>query len=456
MCGFFLLASTSKESLAQGLRKQEAISQTITPRGPDALSIYAQDGLLAMHTHLRITGYQAQPLLFSDGVALYNGEIYNEYEKIAQNIKYSDASTLLDILECEGVDGVAALDGEFAICVYSPRNRTVSIATDCFGTKPVYYSARPGQVAVGSYNDTILAYDITLNVIRVPSNTLLVIDVETGRLLRSITLWHFDFSNQTECTYDKWIEAFAISIKKRTSSFGQRYYVPLSSGYDSGLIASFLMDMSVDFKCYSVPYLEETNIIDKRVQILHRKGIETHLLQISVEQYQAMHEYLKSNLGYYPLIAEDFEVRNFPDPDFRNVPGYVAAAIICQNARLDQRLIQLSGQGADEILTDYSTGSMKMSEIKGNWDNVISPWKNLHQGWNAVFLGGTERISGLFGIETRYPFLDRELVQSFINIKPKLKSVTFKGPIAKYFDLIKFPYIEQKQGFAGFDVSKLT
>ena len=72
-------------------------------------------------------------------------------------------------------------------------------------------------------------------------------------------------------------------------------------------------------------------------------------------------------------------------------------------AREDGYVISLSGQGADEIITDYSTGSMKMSELKGEWSNLRKPWKNFF-GWNKIFLGATERISGLFGIETRYLF----------------------------------------------------
>jgi asparagine synthetase B (glutamine-hydrolysing) len=455
MCGFFLLASTSPMALLQGRSQLDDICRTIGPRGPDARSVYEQQGVMAVHTHLRITGYQTQPLLYSGGIAVYNGEIYNEYEQIAANVKYSDANTLLNLLETEGIDGLGVIEGEFALCLYDPRDNTVAIATDTFGTKPVYFAARQGLVAVGSYNDTLIAYDPSLQVIRVPSNTLLVIDVSSGQVKRSSSLWQFDFSHQTNESYEAWVEAFLSSIRKRTAGNGQRYYVPLSSGYDSGLIASSMLGSGVDYQCYSVPYLEDDEIIARRVEILREQGVATRLLDISPEEYRQMHGYLRDNLGYYALIAEDFPDENFPDPDFRNIPGYVAAAIICRMARSDGRLIQLSGQGSDEILTDYSTGSMRMSELKGNWSQLNKPWKNLHQGWNAVFLGGTERISGLFGIETRYPFLDRSVAQAFINLKPELKEARFKGPVARYFDEIGFPYVERKQGFAGFDVKRL-
>lgn len=455
MCGFFLLASTLEASMERGRSRMEAIARTITPRGPDAKCVYEQRGVLAMHTHLRITGFQVQPLLFDKGIAIYNGEIYNEYERIAADLKYSDANTLLNLLNAEGIDGLGVLEGEFAICVYHPDDKTVCIVTDTFGTKPVYYACSPGEIVVGSYNDTLLDFDSSLVPIRVPANTLLVIDVPSGQVIRSESVWDFDFSRQNDESYDLWIDCFKTSIKKRTAARGQKYYVPLSSGYDSGLIASALMGSGVDFSCYSVPYLEDGDTIRQRVKQLNSYGVSTTLMEISSDEYRDMNAYLHTNLGYYGLIAEDFEEENFPDPDFRNVPGYVAAALICQSARRDGRLVQLSGQGSDEILTDYCTGSMRMSEFKGDWRKLKRPWKNLHQGWNAVFLGGVERISGLFGIETRYPFLDRALVQSFINLKPEIKATRFKGPIAKYFDQVGFPYVEKKQGFAGFDVRKL-
>ncbi|MEB3210130.1 MAG: asparagine synthase-related protein [Leptolyngbyaceae bacterium] len=455
MCGFFLLASTPSSNISLDYDRISRISSTIDPRGPDARCVYEQKGLLAIHTHLRINGYSIQPLLFSDGVAVYNGEIYNEWQRIAQDPLYSDANTLVDLLESEGIDGLPQLDGEFAICVYLPGRRMVCIITDTFGTKPVYYCARPGQIAVGSYDSTLLEYDSSVEPIRVPANTLLVIAIDSGALVRSQTAFKFDFSLQTADSYDPWIDAFSASLKKRTSCRNQQYFVPLSSGYDSGLIAATLSDWNAKFRCYTVPYLEDESILRQRIEILRTRGTFTTWMDISREDYLSMSSYMHSSLSYYRLSASDFGEENFPDPDFRNVPGYVAAALICSAARSDGYLIQLSGQGSDELLTDYSTGSMRMSELKGDWRNLAGPWKNLHAGWNSIFLGATERICGLFGIETRYPFLDRALAQTFINLSPGLKELRFKAPIATYFDRVNYPYTDRKQGFAGFNLSQI-
>lgn len=88
--------------------------------------------------------------------------------------------------------------------------------------------------------------------------------------------------------------------------------------------------------------------------------------------------------------------------------------------------------------------------MKGNWENVTGPWKNFYGGWNRLFLGGNERISGHFGIETRYPYLDFDVVQEYLNLHPKLKQQTYKAPITNRLSELGFPQHERKLGFAGF------
>lgn len=454
MCGFFMAASEETCFKRRVFDRLNFINETIDPRGPDARSYYEQEGLFAIHTHLRITGFQAQPLLYNSGVIIYNGEIYNEWKNSLNDPNYSDAKTLQEVITGGGINALEDLDGEFAIAIYDSLAKTVTICTDTFGTKPVYYSARPGEVVVGSYDATIRAFDEGLRSFRVPANTLLVLDVETGTLISRRSLFKFDFSRQIAQDYDQCLHFLDLSLRKRTANSSIRYFVPLSGGHDSGFIAANLMDKGVHYECYSVPYLEDRDVLLKRIEILAANQIRTNVMELKAEEVQRMRLLLHEKLSIYRLIAPDFEEGNFPDPDFRNVPGFIATAIICERAKREGRKVQLSGQGSDEILTDYSTGSMRMSELKGNWTGLNKPWKNLMSGWNAVFLGASERIAGLFGIETRYPFLDRDLVQAFINLTPKLKSAKYKGPISDYFDKIKFPYTDKKQGFAGY-VSRL-
>ena len=141
----------------------------------------------------------------------------------------------------------------------------------------------------------------------------------------------------------------------------------------------------------------------------------------------------------------------------RILSGYIASAIIHQKARETGRFISLSGQGADEIYADYFNphANPSMSELKGHWDRIEGPWKNFYGGWNQVFLGAGERIAGLFGIETRYPFLDSAAVQEFLFLHPRLKAQYYKAPITNRLRELDFPYHERKFGFAGYDESQM-
>ena len=56
-----------------------------------------------------------------------------------------------------------------------------------------------------------------------------------------------------------------------------------------------------------------------------------------------------------------------------------------------------------------------------------------------------EFTSGIFGIETRYPFLDKFVVQEFLNLSVNLKNKMYKAPLADYFEKYSYPYDKGKK-----------
>ena len=50
-----------------------------------------------------------------------------------------------------------------------------------------------------------------------------------------------------------------------------------------------------------------------------------------------------------------------------------------------------------------------------------------------------ESITGGFGIEGRYPFLDRKVVQEYLNLVPELKNKEFKAPITNFLEANNYP-----------------
>jgi hypothetical protein len=58
-----------------------------------------------------------------------------------------------------------------------------------------------------------------------------------------------------------------------------------------------------------------------------------------------------------------------------------------------------------------------------------------------------ECIAGSLGIETRYPFLDRKVVQEYLNLSPDLKNQAYKSPLKNYLFKNSYPFSEEKIGF---------
>ena len=140
----------------------------------------------------------------------------------------------------------------------------------------------------------------------------------------------------------------------------------------------------------------------------------------------------------------------------------VGLSIICDNAKKNGSKIMLSGSGADEILCDYAKNGKKimqhscfngvfpddLSKILNNDPTKKMIWKSFYHGTMRDYLSKDEFISGVHGIEGRYPYLDKEVVQEFLNLKKELKNNAYKGPLEYIMKKYKYPYEDKKIGFS--------
>ena len=117
-------------------------------------------------------------------------------------------------------------------------------------------------------------------------------------------------------------------------------------------------------------------------------------------------------------------------------------------------MIYLSGSGADEIFSDYGYNGIKHfrhSTIGGKFPEdleTVFPWKNFFDNTQRAYLMKEEYVSGSHGIEGRYPFLDKEVVQEFLWLKPELKNKFYKSVLHNYMEINDYPFdISQKVGF---------
>jgi asparagine synthase (glutamine-hydrolysing) len=123
-------------------------------RGPDDVGEWiANDGRLGFgHRRLSIidlTDAGTQPMVSADGtlVVTFNGEIYN-YRELRERLEIkghvfrsqSDTEVLLHLYAQKGEAMLHDLRGMFAFAIWDSKRRTVFLARDPFGIKPLYYS----------------------------------------------------------------------------------------------------------------------------------------------------------------------------------------------------------------------------------------------------------------------------------------------------------------------------
>lgn len=120
-------------------------------RGPDGTGIYTNDHVQFGHTRLAIidlTDAGHQPMSSRDGryVVTYNGEIYNHLELRAeleavgeQFFTHSDTEVLLAAYKVWGRDCVRRFRGMFAFALWDNADKTLFLARDRCGEKPLFY-----------------------------------------------------------------------------------------------------------------------------------------------------------------------------------------------------------------------------------------------------------------------------------------------------------------------------
>ena len=118
-------------------------------RGPDGEGRWADDGLGFAHRRLAIIDLHDrsnQPMHLDRWHLVYNGEIYN-YRELRDELASrghrfqtsGDTEVLLHAWAEWGEGALDRLNGMFAFAVWDDRERVLTIASDPFGEKPVFY-----------------------------------------------------------------------------------------------------------------------------------------------------------------------------------------------------------------------------------------------------------------------------------------------------------------------------
>lgn len=409
-------------------------------RGPDLTSSAEDRDFFYLHNLLSITGDITRQPISNDSVTLvYNGEVYNYLD--FGNYQ-SDGLCILDLFEKFGPKSFQMLDGEFAIVLNDKRNKKLYLCTDTFGTKPIFYSTSRNEFGASSYQSALssLGFD---QIVKCKPNQITVIDQATLTVCEEIPLYTFDLS-QHKNTYEDWDSAFVESVKKRTRGLRHKLVVPMSSGHDSGLICCILNEMNTDYVSISIRGKENQDVLNRRFELKNGiKYIYDSISREEIERIKSSFQQKVERFFYGPQPGTNIQ-------DGFNDQGAIGLYFVLKEAKEKNGCkVILSGQGSDEMMTTIKEyGFQTRNPIP--FPEILSevfPWGNFYYGSQSSYLMKEECVAGSLGMETRYPFLDRSVVQEFLHLDSKLKNAKYKAPIEFSFLKRNYPFYEGKMGF---------
>src|SRR5208337_5024869 len=158
MCGIAGYSGSFDETLLQRM------NAALQHRGPDDAGTFCSrdDRVGLAHRRLSIIdlsprGHQPMWDATQRAVIVYNGELYNYRELRAELVSQgyafrsdSDTEVLLNLWLRDGEGMLRRLNGIFAFALWDTRERSLIVARDGLGVKPLYYTELPKGVLFAS------------------------------------------------------------------------------------------------------------------------------------------------------------------------------------------------------------------------------------------------------------------------------------------------------------------
>jgi len=165
MCGIYGIVS------AGSLRYPDVVDrmgEALRHRGPDGRAVFAEPHARIGTERLRIIDLHEradQPFASPDGRVWLeaNGEIYNAAAIRARYAEFpyrshSDVETILPLYLDQGTAAIEQLDGMFGLAIWDNRTRTLILARDRAGEKPLFYARVGSEVLFASEVQCLLQH----------------------------------------------------------------------------------------------------------------------------------------------------------------------------------------------------------------------------------------------------------------------------------------------------------
>ena len=356
------------------LENREAVLQrmteVITHRGPDSDGYYTDDYISMGFRRLSIIDLDTgdQPITNEDGnlVLTFNGEIYN-YKELRKELEAqghtfatnSDSEVLVHGFEEWGEDMLPMLRGMFAFAIYNKDNKSIFLARDYFGIKPLHYTMIDDDLCYASEIKSILehpnfvkvfndkALDSYLSFQYCPQPMTFFKDVYC--LMPGHFMWFKDGMIETQKYFEaKFKPDNNMSEDEAVARIEQVFEdsinahkiadVPVGCFLSSGVDSSYVSTYFEGQKTFTVgfDFGEKYNEISWAQELSEKIGVEHHSKLISSEEFWAAVPKVQYHMDQ-PLA----------DPSC--VALYFVAKLASEHVK-----VVLSGEGADELFGGYT------------------------------------------------------------------------------------------------------
>ena len=361
---------------------------TIRHRGPDEFGIYRDSSVGLGSARLSIIDLSSgqQPIGNEDGTLwiVFNGEIYNHVELRpqleARGHRFStnsDTEVILHLYEDLGPACLDQLNGQFAIAIWDTNERSLFLARDRLGIRPLFYTMVDGRLVFGSEIKALLAH---------PGARA---EIDTASLDQVFTYWsplspgtafrdvvqvppaHYLLASEGKfTTHSYWELDFALAAD--TSKTGEGYL----DEFEDLLIDATRIRLRADVPVGA--YLSgglDSSVTSAIVRNYTRNRLDTFSIAFADPQFdesgfqQEMAAFLGTDHQVTHCAGVDIG-RVFPDviwhaetPVLRTSP---APMFLLSRLVNDHGLkVVLTGEGADEVLAGYNI--FKEMKVRRFW-----------------------------------------------------------------------------------------
>jgi asparagine synthase (glutamine-hydrolysing) len=375
MCGICGIVSIAGERQPESVRTRvNAMLQALSHRGPDDVGLNASESAVLGATRLAIRGGDdgRQPMVdaASGVVAVCNGEIDNHKElrrwlaERGRSVQQATDVAVIPGMYLELGEAFAEkLIGAFAIAVWDPRDRKLTLVRDRAGERPLFFTQITGNVIFATeiaslvsegklpvrFNQAALQRYLQFglfaspsspfaNIQKVPPGGIVQID---ARGIRHSTYWRWNNveTAKQKPSLDAFDKIFRNAVR-RQSEVDVDFGLFLSGGLDSSLISAVTRSLYPErpLKAYTLRFKEES--FDEG---MFAETVATSLKLEPVPVWVQPEDLPKA-------LALLIKTGGEPLAD----PAWLPAALLARRAAQDVPMA-LVGEGADELFGGYPT-----------------------------------------------------------------------------------------------------